>query len=318
VKKGEGTAVFHVPCLPAGGISGPIDLSQVIDHPGINVINSNSSPRVWLDVVSDEGAVMPGGDKQNHFESTANQVVGNPPHYFVSALPLGGTYRVRAQWDGRFADSVPVHLDETHPWAEAPVVFQKGTTVTAQVLWPDGSPCRSAEVSLVYAETRYSHRMGVKKTNEGRFEIPGVNFAAHGRYVLAVKAGRGLMPKVLELQESAKEVTVKLEPGLPLDVEFVDEQDHPLRGVQASAFAVTTDDQPPLRYLDSIDADGPTDDQGHLHFSCFPQGQFQIRVTRDLDLMTPKEGADLLDSPIVDLPRGSKQPLRLRVKKVQK
>jgi beta-lactamase regulating signal transducer with metallopeptidase domain len=297
IEKGGNPIDIEQEVIPAGAISGAYH-----DAP-------DYGEKVYARMLVSEHAKMPNGDPWRNVESL-RQFGGN--RYFVSPIPLHGSYRV-VTWSGAaFAETPLLTLDDAHPLVERDVTFGKGTDVSGQVLQPNGQPFAESVVEFRYLVDGHDVFWPRRTDLEGRLDLRGVNFGLSGTYLLTVPASRGVAPVSMPLTKGMQGFKLQRVVGLPLEVSVVDEADQPVREVRLFAFPEA--DQPGFSTaLDRVTADAPSNPEGRVHFSTLKKGRYRIGAEGEYALVT--EGLLALHASVADMSVFHDKPLRLRVKK---
>ncbi|HET6427246.1 MAG TPA: M56 family metallopeptidase [Phycisphaerae bacterium] len=265
IAAGDGPVTVNVPCTPAGAIYG-----QVLEADGspANLTGPNNAMVSVVQVVRSpavQGAspgLYPGVKSEGRF--------------FVSPLPLGGTYRIVAHRGHCYVTSEPIALDDRTPTRQIRLQLVEGLTFPVKVETPEGKRAVGVPVKLIY-ETNHSHSFGGQERRtdaEGKVAFEHVNAAAPGGYRLRIDTRRDFRPMDSQCTPSADCMTVKLEAGLSASGQVIHaETGRPIPEAEVSAYTTASG-----RY-ESIPAEARTDAKGRFRFSNMGPYVYRLRVS---------------------------------------
>lgn len=275
IEPGKGPLEITVPVLPAGAIAG-------------QVLGANGKPASEHIAISATGELkIPHGTRSGGFGGDNIQPDANG-RFFITPLPLGGKYTVKAQRGHTVQVVSPVLLDAAHPTKKLTLRLPPTTTAEGVVLDSGGKPQSRVALTLEFVSdgdspsNRHSCSWsdGLKTDREGRFRISDLGVSV-GRYSLTIEPNRDFCPARAELPLDGKPVVVRLKRGHVLTGQLLDDATgRPIAGAQVVAYPV--DHLPP-----SCAAEGLTDRQGKFRFSNLNDCDYQFRGFNGLDPVQP-------------------------------
>ena len=204
VKAGDGTLVIDVPAIPAGAIYG-------------RVLEADGTPCEKFRV---EVIVVERPPELNGVPNSIGGDEGRSGKFLVSALPLGGRYRLVASLSTPDSEAKVVseefHLTRDNAIHETYLRFLDGVTVSGQVLTPGGKPVPGASIALEWSSP-YSHGFGgAARTTDrhGDFQIHRVNPKLRGEFRLVIAPTESLQGRTLEFSPSEKPLAITLRQGV--------------------------------------------------------------------------------------------------------
>jgi hypothetical protein len=306
IEPGDGPQVVHLSCLPAGAIRGYVDTTLkpkfnqafyvallTCRHPDFADGTPWVSPLRW--------AIVETAQRSNHF--------------FASPLPLGGTYKILAVSSESVAETSEITLDEAHPVREPEMKFMGDATLDGALASANATPLDKSPFYVLYREGGLTLPGQVETEAGGRFHLTDMDFHLPGSYAIYVPGGSGHGPLEVPITADSRDIKIQLQPGLPLDVVLLDEKDQPVRGIPLVVYPGESVEHFGERWHQEMHADGPSDAQGRIHFSCFAPGSHFIRMNTTTGWHIVADKPDALDSPVVKLPYSGAGPLRLRMKR---
>ena len=284
--EGPGAQVITVPTIPAGAI-----YARALDTNGSPVSDAVFSVREIKrsPQVPENAFTLPG---------QGGIISGEAPrNYVASPLPLGGVYAIVAYRGNNFTASEPVALSETDPDRKVELQFHKGARVEGQVLTPTGEPATNAEVGLACDLLDCLYVLTGARTDEsGRFALQDCN-PASGKLLIALRSP-GLRSVSLRVDFKKLPLTVRLQPGLRLSGQVVDDKGKPLSHAQVTAMSPSDSASvPPEQTF--------TDDQGQFELNSLSDANYLL-------LANHQNPGYYLGKPI-EVRAGSKKPVVIKV-----
>ena len=261
IEPGEGPQEITVAAMPAGAIAGQVlneDGTPAADNILVGVQGvANTNTKVF----GTSGA----GASSGGFGT--NVSVDDHGRYFITPLPLGGSYVVTAA-RGHTFQIAPFTLDDAQPTVNITLQFPHTTTVEGTILDPQGRPLPRFPCDL-----QFSSR-GIRGLSSGRSSSSYSDAKGHfrfadlsvgvGQYALDVRPRRDFCPVHVPLPLDGKPVTVRLQRGLVIEGQILDsDTELPVPGVEL--YAMTADDSPGNAAF--CEAEGLTDAEGRFRFS---------------------------------------------------
>lgn len=300
VEAGDGPLEITVPVVPAGAIVG-----QVLNSDGTPIANASVSPNgVWRSTTRGYSGSF-GSDPVN---------VDDKGRFFITPLPLDGTYTMFAMRGLTVQFSSPVTLDATQPTTNVTIRFPSTTTAEGHVLDPEGRPQGRWRFGLEFysSPAQRLYRWEITGTDkEGRFHFPDLSVGI-GQYVLDFNPQQDFRPLRMPLPLDGKPVTVQLQRGLVLEGQVLQfGTDRPVPGERV--FLALSEH----REGDSefFHAEATSDGEGRFRFNTLDDRPYNIYTT---DGRQSSPGCQVMPGkkPIVlrvTLPEGS--PLKPQEKK---
>lgn len=198
----------------------------------------------------------------------SQNIVTEQGRFFLSPLPIGGTYVVVASQGHNKQVSRPVKLDGTRATERVELRLAKPVTALGRVVGPDGLPRRGLPVTLnlrhPHAETFWNPPTLTDR--EGRFRFDGLS-PVIGPYRAELNLLKDDQPVAVDLNPGGAPVEIRLRPGHVVSGRILDAvTGWPIPGVEMYAY-------PPAGYQGerfAYGAEGRTDAQGRFRFSNLP------------------------------------------------
>jgi beta-lactamase regulating signal transducer with metallopeptidase domain len=200
VTPGEGPQYVEVTAWPAGAITG-------------EVLDAEGKPAV--DQVSVEARFVqapPGLDQEM---TIANDIhVDARGRFFISPLPLGGTYVVFADRGHNRQASEPVKLDGATPTARVVLSMSRPAAAEGRVTGPDGRPREGIPVSLRFDHPRAPGTWGpgTSTDRDGRFRFEALGSDRPSAYRALVSPETEFQPAEAPLDPGGPPVEIRLTP----------------------------------------------------------------------------------------------------------
>ena len=259
IAAGKETIVHNVDVHPAGAIIG------VIRHADGRLASSQTS--VDFGTISQ----APGMNALQWSKPAQTMTVDNNGRYFLTPLPLGGTYYLIANVDRMLTAVGPIEVTEAKPSATVNVVFPEGTTITGRVLGPDGHPVSGIEARPGVSFFKHGWGFATVETDDhGRFSAGPINPEV-GDYNITVSPRADYQPAHVKVPDLSKPVTIRLKRGLTAHGVVLD-RDTGWPIPNADIYAT------PEGYGANYEAEFPTDQRGRFRFSNLPGGRLTFRI----------------------------------------
>ena len=265
VEPGDGPLEIAVPVVPAGAIAG-------------TVLNTDGTPAV------EDACVFPDGVWKSKTRGYSGNFgigplkVDDKGRFFITPLPLDGTYNVVAMRGLTVQLSPPVVLDAARPTTNLTLRFPSTTFAEGQVLDPDGQPQGRWRFDLgFYSKAkRQLYGWGIAGADkEGRFHFPDLSVGV-GQYVLDFNPPRDFRPLRVPLPLDGKSVIVRLQRGLVLEGEVLElGTDRPVPGERV--FLGPADRR--AGDSDYFHAEAMTDGKGRFRFNTLDARPYKIYTT---------------------------------------
>ncbi len=259
IDSGDDEIVHNVDLFPAGAISGQIrnaDGTPVSRGTEVRFGTIDHAPETF---------------SRHYRDAFQRPRVDSQGRYFISPVPLGGTYYVYARDDRMLTAAGPVAIDESKPTATVNLVFPNGTTISGRVLGPEGHAVKGVDVRP--GVRFFTHSWGmvpVTSGEDGRFSAGPINAQA-GEYSISVEPRTYYQPINVKVPDISKPVTIRLKRGLTAKGVVIDRKTGwPIPGVDV--YAVSNDN--PIH----CEAEFSTDRNGRFQFSNLPSGKSTFRV----------------------------------------
>jgi beta-lactamase regulating signal transducer with metallopeptidase domain len=202
---------------------------------------------------------------------------GSSPEFFVSPLPLGGSYVLSASRGFETTISGPIRLDAATPNPSVDLQFSRVWNATGQVLGPDEKPLADVAVTLELRspqqDTHYepSHVTG----RDGRFEFRGLSTGV-GPYWARVRPVRDFQPVDVLLPDDRESLIILLKAGHVIEGRLINAgTGKAIEGVELFARPRIASPAFPWRY----EPEQPiTDADGKFRFSTLPDGIYVLHV----------------------------------------
>ncbi len=270
VEPGDEPFVIEVPVVAAGAIAG-------------QVLNSDGTPVTGNISVSVHG-------KLKTAESTTEGGFGNVTidrnKFFISPLPLAGSYSVRASVGHNIQIVGPIQLDDAHPTLNVSVQLPRTVSASGTVVDPAKKPLSNFPFSVYISDPRRNLNSGWGGNSQtdlhGNFRIDDLS-AGIGEYSLVFSPRSYYCPNRFPLSRNGKLMTIMLKRGLVLEGQVLDEATGwPIPGVEVYAMP-----QPLGATASMCEAEGPTDREGRFRFSNLEDRQYQFNAREAASLKIP-------------------------------
>jgi hypothetical protein len=279
-----------VPVIPAGAVAGQVlnaDGTPATENVSISVDGKFASPK----------STRTGGFGQCNITADA---LGK---FFVSPLPLGGKYTVKAQRRHNVQLSSAIRPDAAHPTVNVTIQLPPTDAVEGRVLDPEGHPMARLAFGLSFSPPKGGGDcswIGDLATDcEGRFRIDDLS-VGFGHYSLTFTPRHDFSPLRVPLALNGKPITVRLQRGLMLEGQVLDEATgRPIAGVEVYAMP-----QPYSAGGMMCEAEGPTDREGRFRFSNLEDRTYQFN---------PRDAASVKIPDADKIRRPGPQPLVIRM-----
>ncbi|WP_406700749.1 M56 family metallopeptidase [Singulisphaera sp. Ch08] len=288
VEAGDEPKEVEVRGVPAGAIVG-----QVLDADGHPI-----DQRVSVGYVTAE---MPGDLKGVH-PARSQSVVAIQGRFFLSPLPIGGTYVVVASQGHNTQISRPVKLDGTNAVERIEIRLAKPVAASGRVIGPDGRPIRGLPVTLKldHSQARTTWDPPTLTDREGRFQFDNLS-SEFGPYRAALDLRKEYQPAEETLNPGGPPVEIRLAFGQVVEGRILDAATGwPIPGVEI--YAHMPQWRAGERY--AFEAEGKTDEQGRFRFSNLPARSVSLNDRDGLRWVSPG------DSRTVETDRGETFEIR--------
>ena len=265
VEAGDGPLEISVPVVPAGAIAG-----QVLNTDGTSAVaDASVSPNgVWRSKTRGYSGSFGSGPVN----------VDDKGRFFITPLPLDGTYKVLAMRGLTMQVSSPITLDATHPTTNITLRFPSTITAEGQVLDPEGRPQGRWRFILEFfsAPEQPLHSWQITGTDkEGRFHFPDLSVGV-GHYVLDFNPPRDFRSLRVPLPLDGKPVTVRLQRGLVLEGQVLEVgTNRPVPGERVF-LALAERNAGDSAYFH---AEAKTDGEGRFRFNTLDDRPYKIYTT---------------------------------------
>jgi hypothetical protein len=205
---------------------------------------------------------------------------GRSGKFLISALPLGGKYRLVASHSTPNSEAKVVseefHLTRDDAIHETYLRFLDGVTVIGQVLSPGGKRVPGASMALDWSSP-FSHGFGgaARTTDrQGKFQFHRVNPKLPGEFRLVIAPTESLQGRTLKFSLSAKPLTITLSQGVRSAGVLVDDATgQPIPHARIDAFP-TIGVEPKFRG----EITAKTDAKGKFAFSNLEPIRYRLRI----------------------------------------
>lgn len=275
VEAGTGTQTETIPLLPAGGIYGSIDG----ETSGFDVTVA---------------AVFAGGSEElrSKFSLPSGVRVDESGKFFLSPLPLGGTFAVKAGRGQYIEISDPIPLTPDRPTARIDLSMGPGVVCSGRVVDAEGRPVAGAPVMLSFKHPFTSVRFGPPNETDadGMFHLSDLNPRV-GQYSVLLDFDKDYVAKQAELSMTGQPIEIQVERGQVIEgVVLDDATGRPIAGVEVLAMP-----QAFGKAYRRYNAEGRTDQSGRFRFSTLPDQPMRLiaptlRLTGPADVYTYPPG----------------------------
>jgi beta-lactamase regulating signal transducer with metallopeptidase domain len=275
VDVGSNVIRHTVPVFPAGAITG-------------HVRDAGGGP-VSTSVAVDFGTIEQSPDAKGHFGIWGQIEVKPDGQYFLSPIPLGGSYFVYAKKDAMFAAVGPVRLTAAKPASNVNIVMPRGVHIQGKVIDKFNRPLRGIPVRYNLSHfTLSSGTLPVETDDSGVFDIGPINPDVREHSVV-VNSRKNYQSTRVVVEDLKKPIIVRLEIGKRAAGVVLDRTSGwPIPN--AEVYARSEDHQ--IR----CEAETRTDSNGQFRFSNLPDKQmkFVVRGAKPFeaseDIITSKPG----------------------------
>jgi hypothetical protein len=199
--------------------------------------------------------------------------------FWINPLPLGGIYTVTVKRGHALRCSEPIELNGVKPTAEVTLSLPRTTVAEGKVLDADGNPLVVPLGLNFLSSTKKLNRgsssqgWGDDKTDkQGRFRFGDLGIGG-GEYFLYFKPRRDFQPCRVPLPLDGKPIEVRLNRGLVLEGEVVDNATgRPAAGLELVAMPAKLTPESIGHYQ----AEALTDDSGRFRFSNLGDQPYEI------------------------------------------
>jgi beta-lactamase regulating signal transducer with metallopeptidase domain len=268
---GEGDKVVTIAPVPAGAIAG-----QVLEADGRPVTDVVISCRTV--------EAVPGLEREAFIKS--NIRADAQGRFFISPLPLGGTYAVIVDRGYNRQVSEPVRLDGAKPTERVTLKLARTAEAEVRVVDPDGRPLAGVPVGLelVHPTAKGSWAPSRGTDEAGLFRFDDLS-SQLGGYRALVEPTRGYQPNHADLKLGGSPVEIRLVRGHVIEGRMLDAKTGwPIPGVEV--YVQRSEWIPDQR--NHYEAEARTDAQGRFRFSILPDdGAWQLNDRNGLEWQTP-------------------------------
>jgi hypothetical protein len=293
VRVGEAgeTMPVEIPLMPAGAISGEIQVDQLKGE-----LQVSGSLLMEDRVEGPDGS--PWWPQSHGVHGSTFMVLNDGKRYFASGLPLGQKYRIQIQRGMTMVESKVLSPTRSRPLLIHDLVLPKGRTVTGQIESYDG-----VEVRLKYKHGRSERSWPVRVAEDRRFRLEGINFEMPGRYYVAVSGSQAFAPSWTPLSARQSQVLVKRQKGVVQDGRLVDGDGNPVPGRRLHFHQYGWFGDHPNHEEDIVEtdcwSDSPTDEEGNFRVSQLRPGKYMLSVEGGVgEVVEVGRGLSGLDLPV--------------------
>ena len=273
VEPGEGETVVDIPAVPAGAIAG-----QVLDHNGSPVASG-------VDISCRTVESAPGLQREVFIRD--NIRVDASGRFFVSPLPLGGSYAVIASRGHNRQVSPTVRLDESKVTERVTLKFGRNAVAEVRVVGPDGRPLAGMPVGLelVHPTAGGGWAPPSPTDRDGRFRFDDLSPDLDG-YRAIVEAAKNYQPAQADLRPDGPPIQIRLERGHVITGRVLDAKTGwPIPGLTIYAYRPVVI----AGTRNAFEAEAKTDEQGRFRFSNLPKGSWQLNDRDGLEWASPNK-----------------------------
>jgi beta-lactamase regulating signal transducer with metallopeptidase domain len=271
---GEGAQTVEVPVVPAGAIAG-------------QVLQPGGQPAVGGVSLSYTTAEAPTGLQKGSIVG-ANIPVDAQGRFFVSPLPLGGTYIVFASRGHNRKVATPVKIDGSRPTARIDLRLSETVAAKGRVVGLNGLPLEGIPVMLQFDHptARGSWSPPTPTGRDGRFRFDDLSAEFAGSYRVSVESRKAYQPTEATLNPGGAPVEIRVSPGHVIQGRMVDEATgRPISGVEIYAQRPVW--QAGVRF--GFEAEAKSDDQGRFRFNNLLDGEWQLNDRDGLLWKSPEK-----------------------------
>ena len=261
VEVGKEPLRVAIPAVPAGAIVG-----QVLGPDGVPIVEGVS---LGCRVIE-----QPPGDLARTFHGMVNVQVDAEGRFFLSPLPLGGTYVVVAGKGHNQQVSAPIRLDGSKATVQAVLRLDPPVAAEGRVMSPDGRPLKGVPVILQLDHPQAGTGWGPPSPTDpqGRFRFDDLS-PVLGEYGALLNFRRDYQPIKARLDRGGPPVEIRVERGHVLEGRIVDAATGgPIPDVELYARPADYQGGDIFGY----EAEGKTDEQGRFRFSNLPARRMVI------------------------------------------
>jgi hypothetical protein len=268
VDAGSNVIRHTVPVFPAGAITG-------------SVRDANGRP-VSTSVTVDFGTIEQSPDAKGHFGIWGQIELKPDGQYFLSPIPLGGTYFVHARKDAMYAAVGPVRLTAAKPSSKVNIVMPPGVQIQGKVIDKFNRPLTGIPVTYYLSHFTHSHGMLPVETDEsGVFNIGPINPDVR-EHAVVVTSRKNYQSTRVVVEDLKKPIIVGLEIGKRAAGVVLDRASGwPIPN--AEVYARSEDHQ--IR----CEAETRTDSKGRFRFSNLPDKLLKFVVRGAKPFEAPEE-----------------------------
>ena len=262
VESGEGEQSVEVQAVAAGAIAG-----RVLQFDGAPIVENVS--------LNCKAVTKPPGLEQQYLHVN-NVSVGADGRFFISPLPLGGTYVVVAGRGHAPRASDPIRLDGDKPTSEVEIRLPRTTRASGRVLGPDGRPLPRRFPLRLYLKIRSWEPVGGRPCTPTT--TAGFNSTTWRRTGRATPSGwisgRTSSPSRRLLRPGRRPVEIQVERGRRLEGRVLEASTgRAIPGV--NMYAMTHTPGVPTSYR-RFDPESVTDEDGRFRFSNLPDQPVEL------------------------------------------
>jgi hypothetical protein len=218
----------------------------------------------------------------------ANITVDPQGRFFVSPLPLGGTYIVFAVRGHNRKVAPPVKIDGGRPTARVDLRLSETVAAEGRVVGLNGLPLEGIPVMLQFDHptAKGSWSPPTPTGRDGRFRFDDLSAEFAGIYRVSVESRKAYQPTEATLNPGGAPVEIRVSPGHVIQGRMVDEATgRPISGVEIYAQRPVW--QAGVRV--GFEAEAKSDDQGRFRFSNLPDGEWQLNDRDGLQWKSPEK-----------------------------
>ena len=252
------SAINHtVSTFPAGAVTGVI-------------LNHDGSP-VGSSATIDYGTIEPSPDASGHFGIWGSISPTADGKYFLSPIPLGGTYYVYVKQDHMLAAVGPLRLDAAKPLSKVNIVMPRGVHMRGKIIDKFNRPLSGVPVRCNLSHFTLSHStLSVETDRSGGFSIGTINPNVREHFVV-VESRKNYQPAKIIVEDLDKPIIIQLKMGNRAAGVVLDrESGWPIPN--AEVYAHTEG----LHFY--CEAETRTDAKGRFRFSNLPAKQMNFKL----------------------------------------
>ncbi len=272
VDSGDGEQAVELRAVAAGAIVG-------------RVLSADGAPIVENVSLNCKAVANPPGLEQQYLHVN-NVSVDADGRFFISPLPLGGTYAVVASRGHAPQASDTIRLDDAAPTREVEIRLPRTAASSGRVLSPDGLPLRDAPVSLALDNPIVGTSWGppVLTDHDGRFQFDDLAADRDG-YAVKLDFRKDFQPVKAPLRPGGAPVEIQVERGGRLEGRVVEASSgRPIPGV--AMYAMTHTPGAPTSYR-RFEPESVTDQDGRFRFSNLPDQPVELNDGDGLQWESP-------------------------------